>query len=130
MRPFNYEEARAGKPICTRDGREARIVDWDYEENYPLVVIITEKDGTKHINSYTEKGAFVYSAETDKDLMMKSERHELWKVIIKNEDTGEVFGNRGRDFESKEEAEKWAEMYSEKDSLSVLDIVKLYEWED
>ena len=25
FKPFNLEQAKAGKPVCTRDGRKARI---------------------------------------------------------------------------------------------------------
>lgn len=131
MKPFNYEEARAGKPVCTRDGREARIICWDRQNEYfPIVALIKAEDGEDTFY-FTNRGSFYRDKEIDSfDLMMKTERHELWKVILMNEDTGDIFSNRGMDFESKEEAEKWAENYSEKDSLSVLDIVKLYEWED
>lgn len=29
LKPFDLEAAKAGKPVCTRDGRKARIICWD-----------------------------------------------------------------------------------------------------
>ena len=29
MKPFNLEEAKAGKPICTRDGRRVEIISFE-----------------------------------------------------------------------------------------------------
>ena len=29
FKPFNLEQAKAGKPVCTRDGRKARIGEED-----------------------------------------------------------------------------------------------------
>lgn len=47
MKPFNLEEAKAGKPVCTRDGR---IVTFIREINssgidpYPVVAIINDEN--------------------------------------------------------------------------------------
>ena len=41
MKPFNLDEAKAGKPICTRDGKPARIISYDCKGNYPIVVLVT-----------------------------------------------------------------------------------------
>ena len=43
MRPFNLEEAKAGKPVCTRSGRAARIVCFDKLGSFPVVALV--KDG-------------------------------------------------------------------------------------
>lgn len=29
MKPFNLEEAKAGKPVCTRDGRRVEIISFE-----------------------------------------------------------------------------------------------------
>ena len=29
LKPFNLEAAKQGKPVCTRDGRKARIICFD-----------------------------------------------------------------------------------------------------
>ena len=39
LKPFNLEAAKSGKPVCTRDGRKARIICFDAEGNKPLIVL-------------------------------------------------------------------------------------------
>ena len=54
MKPFNLEEARAGKPVCTRDGRGVRILCFDMVgTEYPLVALVTNKgSGDETIFTY------------------------------------------------------------------------------
>jgi hypothetical protein len=54
MKPFNLEEAKAGKPVCTRDGRAARILCFDIVgTDYPLAALVTNKDsGDETIFTY------------------------------------------------------------------------------
>ena len=40
LRPFDLEAAKAGKPVCTRDGRKARIICFDAKCNKPIVALI------------------------------------------------------------------------------------------
>lgn len=41
LKPFDLEAAKAGKPVCTRDGRKARIVCYDRKsENYPILALV------------------------------------------------------------------------------------------
>ena len=35
LKPFDLEAARAGSPVCTRDGRKARIVCFDKKGSEP-----------------------------------------------------------------------------------------------
>lgn len=78
-KPFDLEKAKAGHKVCTRDGRPARIICWDYSHNMPIVAIITEADGND-ILTYTNKGAFVQCEETCHDLMLAVEtvKKEGW----------------------------------------------------
>ena len=34
MKPFNLEEAKAGAPVCTRDGKDVVIIDYNYKCAY------------------------------------------------------------------------------------------------
>jgi hypothetical protein len=54
MKPFNLEEAKAGKPVCTRDGRAARILCFDMVgTEYPLAALVTNKgSGDETIFTY------------------------------------------------------------------------------
>lgn len=41
FKPFDLEQAKAGKPVCTRDGRKARIICFDLKNgNHPIVAAI------------------------------------------------------------------------------------------
>ena len=54
LKPFNLEAAKSGKPVCTRDGRKARIICFDAEGNKPLIVL-SKINGQEIILRYTEK---------------------------------------------------------------------------
>ena len=43
--PFNYKNAKAGAPVCTRDRRKARIICWDSKTgDSPIIALISESD--------------------------------------------------------------------------------------
>lgn len=85
-KPFNLEEAKAGKPVCTRDGRKARIICFDKKGGYPLVVLI-EDDGGEWIENYEVDGLNDPNGKEDNlDLMMLPERKEGWVNIYKGDD--------------------------------------------
>lgn len=82
MKPFNLKEAKAGKPVCTRDGRKARIICFDLNnKNFPIVAII---------NCDTEENAYQYDIDgicdehdDNLNLMMSPEKKEGWIIIHK-----------------------------------------------
>ena len=86
-RPFNLELAKAGKPVCTRDGRKARIICFDRNDIKPIVALITFINGTSVIEKafyYFEDG--YHLSKNDKnnyDLMMLTEKKEGWINIYK-----------------------------------------------
>lgn len=61
LKPFDLEAAKAGKPVCTRDGRKARIICYDRQSDhgFPLVALVestgTEKD--EDVRCYRLNGA-------------------------------------------------------------------------
>lgn len=80
LKPFNLEKAKAGKPVCTRDGREARIICFDSTlENYPLVVLVRD-----YPYPYTAEGKVDKDSESNNDLMMLSEKKEGWVNVYRN----------------------------------------------
>jgi hypothetical protein len=107
MKPFNLEEAKAGKPVCTRNGREVRILCFDYKEDArhprPIVAILKYRDCEKEeLMTYTKEGKSLpsYEEEHSTDLMMVSEKKDGWINIYK---VGSMF-NGGGIYSSKEEA--------------------------
>jgi len=57
------------KPIRTKSGLKAEIVYRKYSEDYPLLVIITHKDGYKISNCYTLTGKLHENRESEYDLV-------------------------------------------------------------
>lgn len=92
MKPFNLEEAKAGKPVCTRDGRDARVVCFDAKGEFPIVGLVTvEKDpDIESAAHFCINGDYFSDGhECVSDLFMKSEikksvgyRRYLWKTPL------------------------------------------------
>ena len=122
LKPFNLEEAKAGKPVCTRDGRKARIICFDYKGDgnaYPILALISTSNlsGTPSeiIAKYTEDGRYTKynSVENGEDLMMLSEKKEGWVNVYKE-----------RIYSTKEEA-----IEATYDGVTYVDTVKI-SWEE
>lgn len=103
-KPFNLEEAKAGKPVCTRDGRKARIICFDRVDAKPILALVASTDGKgENVFDYFVSGKRIASAlESDLDLMMSLEKKEGWANIYKS---GECY-NVGDFSFSKEEIEQ------------------------
>lgn len=81
MKPFNLEEAKAGKPVVTRNGYPAKVIYWDRkDEKYPIIALV---DKDEDIFEYTIDGRFYPSEESCLDLFMASEKREGWMNIYK-----------------------------------------------
>lgn len=93
MKPFNLEQAKAGKPVCTRDGRKARIVCFDRnteneEGHYSIVALVQEKkdSNNEYTRFYDEKGNYHFGTDPY-NLMMAEETDDLptsWEEFCKN----------------------------------------------
>ena len=80
MKPFNLEQAKAGAPVCTRDGRPVRIVCYDLKgyKNYPILALIEDTVGAESTISYALNGHQSLDSKTGLDLMMASVKREGW----------------------------------------------------
>lgn len=77
LKSFNLEEAKAGKPVCTRDGRNARILGFDAKGRKPISALVESRDGKdEEIVSYTNEGKFYIDCtwSNDLDLVMCQEK--------------------------------------------------------
>ena len=74
MKPFNYEEAKAGKPVCTRDGKPVRIICWDIKIPGKSIVglVLDPKTGFESAYVYNNTGDL--SNGSINDLMMASQK--------------------------------------------------------
>lgn len=84
LKEFNLEAAKAGKPVCTRDGRKARIICFDRNWEYPIVALIECENGEEMISACDKDGkARIYETQGT-DLMMFPEKKEGWVNLCKN----------------------------------------------
>ena len=117
MKPFNLEQAKAGKPVCTRDGRKARIICWDRIDstgcNLPIVALV-QCEETEVLQLYHDDGKC--DVKADLDLMMLPEKKEGWVNVYPDDRMGE------KRYSTKEEASCYSRS-------NVIDTVKI-EWEE
>lgn len=74
LRTFNLDEAKAGKPVCTREGRNARIICFDCRiESFPIVALVSGALGREEIISYDEAG-YSSTREPENRLFMLPEK--------------------------------------------------------
>lgn len=87
MKEFDLEKAKAGAPVCTREGRKVRIVCFDVKgDKYPILALAENPNGVdEDIMWYTRDGKY-YDPELDfgqsvDDLMMADVTHGGWVLI-------------------------------------------------
>lgn len=90
MKPFDLEAAKAGKPVCTRDGRKARIISFDRKflfkgVSYPIIALVEDTTKEETIYGYNEKGKVLIEddATYKDDLMMLPQKKDGWIIIHK-----------------------------------------------
>lgn len=95
MKPFDLEEAKQGKPVCTRDGKPARIICFDREEKtYPIVALV-DKGPFEVVYTYTNEGLYNYAGLSDFDLLMVSTKKKGWINIHKKDITYNIIDRGG-----------------------------------
>lgn len=102
LKPFSIESAKAGKPVCTRNGRKARIICFDakFPQTGNIVALVEKKNGEEITLYYYDDGHC--SIGNDYDLMMLPEKHEGWVNIIGGPGCDRAV--LGRIYKSREEA--------------------------
>lgn len=129
LKPFDLEKAKDGKPVCTRDGRKARIICFDAKrkDNRGIVALVPSKDegyeGTDDIITYPINGNYHGGHENDGDLMMLPEKKIGWVIIAKDKN-GEIYTEYNI-YPTKDNAVN--AIYNI--SSEVIDVVKI-EWEE
>ena len=90
LKPFDLEAAKAGKPVCTRDGRKARILCFDRfccDEISTIVACVLSKDGKdENVIIYSSDGFMVDKQHPcADDLMMLPEKKEGYANIYRSQ---------------------------------------------
>lgn len=83
LKEFNLEAAKSGKPVCTRDGRKARIICFDRKLlfkgiSYPIIALVEDTAKEETVYGYNEKGKVMIEddATYKDDLMMLPQKKE------------------------------------------------------
>lgn len=86
LKSFSLEAAKAGKPVCTRDGRKARIICFDAKGKQPIIALFErEKADEVIIQTYNDDGSYYgLGKEDNRDLMMLPEKKEGWVNLYKS----------------------------------------------
>jgi hypothetical protein len=79
MKPFNLKEAKAGAPVITEDGNQARIICFDRQCKYPIIALVTIEPGKENIYSFDIHGNG--HASYGFGLRMKPVKKEGWVNI-------------------------------------------------
>lgn len=106
FKPFDLEQAKAGKPVCTRNGRKARIICFDAKsKDYPIVALVEEESSIREILfTYTNEGRHCCDNPMHTlDLVMLPRKREGWINIYPCVDGNVTCSNP---YETKEEAMK------------------------
>lgn len=95
LKEFNLEAAKAGKPVCTRDGRKVRIISFDRKflfkgVSYPIIALVEDTAKEENIYGYNEKGKVIIENDTPykDDLMMLPQKKEGWVNVYKSHERG------------------------------------------
>ena len=117
MKPFNLEEAKAGIPVCTRNGDDVIILDFNRKDlkeaewKKPIVakVEIKQMDGDsfERVYEYSADGRLYADLETGSDLMIKTQMAKMYVNYYKTGD--DSFYIEG--FSGKEDARVSAESF-------------------
>ena len=128
LKPFDLEAARSGKPVCTRDGRKARIICFDAKGDKPIIALVEAKGNKdaliEKVERYFINGHSVFEVrETNNDLMMLPERKEGWVNVMEGT-AGKVYV--GNDiYRTEDEAKEGTSRFTSKLIASVP-----IEWEE
>lgn len=99
MKPFDLEKAKAGAPVCTREGFKARIVCFDVDnDKFPVVALIKDSiNSNEYPVSLTKEGRFSDGeVDSSNDLLMEGIKKEGWIIYMKQsvKDVLERFTNQ------------------------------------
>ena len=125
LKPFDIQKAKAGKPVCTRDGRKARIVCFDKNDSKSIVALIQPQKGSdiEVVMDYHNDGKVYERDESTNDLMMLPEKKEGWVNICRNLNTNKTELDTKDIYNTKEEA------LQNLSSMTYVTTVKI-EWEE
>ena len=82
LKPFDIEAAKANKPVCTRSGKQVRIVCFDKVGAYPVIALVQE-EGIETCHFYSQDGKCA-NCGSEYDLMMLCEKKKGYVNVYSN----------------------------------------------
>ena len=79
--PFDAEQAKQGKPVCTKDGRPVRILCYDRDGDFPIVALIRQWNGEQSVATYTMEGVTETGDNNDTLVIIGVERKGYVAVL-------------------------------------------------
>ena len=74
MREFDLSAAKAGAPVCTRDGEEVRIICFDRICTiFPTIGLRRNVDNEEYVVTFTTDGRKFFTSKDGGDLMMRDD---------------------------------------------------------
>lgn len=74
MKAFDLAAAKAGAPVCTKCGENARIICTDRVHNIYTLVVLVDKGEYEDMKTYSAAGIYdIKSCNYDDDLMMRDD---------------------------------------------------------
>ena len=84
FKPFDVEAAKAGDPVCTRDGRPARIICFNrVSDKFPIIALVMNTENREDVYYYDNNGKDCHNKEKDYDLVMKPKIKTGWINVHK-----------------------------------------------
>ena len=89
MKPFNIKEYNNDPSIkvITRNGCPVRILCTDAEREFPIIGLVTIKEGNECIEEFKENGKWSDNLGSELDLFFEEEKREGWVNVYKIPDT-------------------------------------------
>lgn len=88
MKPFNLEAAKAGAPVCTRDGESVRLLCFNRKtigSDLSIVGLCLDKNNdVENVYYWDKKGQYLIGEETELDLFMASSKKEYWINVFES----------------------------------------------
>lgn len=123
MKEFDLEKAKAGMPIITRDGRQAKLIGEREHPEYPIIALTRERDGIESVYVFTCDGRNCTYKLTNEDLFMAPIVHKKYaNFYLNNED----FYDLGEVYDSKDDAVRHIMDSEELKYIKTIEI----EWEE
>lgn len=100
VKEFDLEQAKAGMLLCTRDGREVQVFDWNYKGVYfpnntkgrYIAGKVIEADGSEALRVWELDGHIHEDrTQSELDLMMKSQKHIGYGWVLTTGERTSIF---------------------------------------